>query len=82
MTLEELRAEAKKHGYYIIQRKHEKILPCVCGSKRREHHYSYKDGKHNYFLTCNKCGRSVKGYSEEDVKHQWNLMIEKERENA
>lgn len=38
MTIEELRAEAKKLGYNLIPiNKKEKLLPCTCGCKRREH---------------------------------------------
>lgn len=75
MTYEELKAEAKKQGYRLVAvPKVEKLLPCTCGATRRWHKYQW-DGKPVYSLTCYKCGRTVKGSSEEEVKKNWNEVI-------
>lgn len=73
MTLEELKAEAKKHGYNLIKQK-EKVylLPCVCGCNRRAKWYS----AYSITLKCNNCGRSATGDTELDAKKQWNRMVE------
>ena len=32
MTFEELKAEAKRQGYYIVKKKESiKLIPCTCG---------------------------------------------------
>lgn len=73
MTLEELKVEAKKHGYHLIKDP-EKVylLPCVCGCNRREKWY----GAHSIILKCKECGRSATGDTELEAKKQWNRMVE------
>lgn len=53
------------------------MLPCICGSKRREHWYSGSD-KFPEELRCAKCGLSVKGRNATDVIRVWNMVIESE----
>lgn len=84
MTVEELKAEAKKLGYGIIPlRNREKLLVCTCGSNRRDHlsTWDYKEGKFREGLRCKKCGKEVWGDTEADVIHEWNEMIIKEQEH-
>ena len=81
MTYEELKIEAAKLGYSLVKfTKREKLLPCVCGRNKRSHWYGYKDGKEYYTLMCS-CGMSATGYTELEVRHNWNEMI-KELNNA
>ena len=81
MTIEELRVEAKKLGYNLIPiNKKEKLLPCTCGCKRREHwgFRNNKTGKWETELRCHKCGKTVCGPSEKEAIHNWNEVIKKE----
>ena len=82
MTVEELRAEAKAHGYYLIkiQPPKEKLLPCVCGCTRHARWW----GTHDYNKTifrCRKCGREASGRTEREARHNWNEMIKGEQKN-
>lgn len=81
MTVDELRAEAKKLGYNIIKvKKPEKLLPCTCGSKRRYrgNRYEKSTGKFYDELVCMKCGKRAEGETEEEAIHNWNIMIQEE----
>ena len=76
MTVEELRREAKAMGYNIIPIKpKEKLLPCACGSKRREHWSTYEKGKNYTVLRCEKCGRGASGRTEREARRNWNDMV-------
>ena len=80
MTLEELKAEAKKMGYKLIKDSpYERFLPCTCGCNKRESRFiplSYHRGIVRY--VCKKCGKAAEGVDEKDAKHNWNLMIMEE----
>ena len=80
MTLDELKKEAKKHGYGLIKlHSRTKMLPCTCGHNRRSHCnvYHHKSGRFYYYLVCNKCGlKSPCADTEEEAKEKWNNMIE------
>ena len=52
----------------------EKLLPCKCGCKRREHWYSSAEDCRN-ILKCYKCGFEVGGKNEIDVHKKWNEAI-------
>lgn len=56
-------------------REYTKLVPCVCGSKRRYHVYHVaKGGLRNY--ECIKCGRmSPLGKTEEEARKNWNNYI-------
>lgn len=62
------RCEAEKK----IQRP-ERLLPCKCGCKRREHWYSI--GERSEGLKCCKCGFEVWGKNEIDVHKNWNKAV-------
>ena len=80
MDAEELRTLAKSMGYNIIPiKKREKLLPCVCGCKRRSHWNTYVSGVLYHVLRCNKCDREASGRSEAEAIHNWNEMIRSEQ---
>lgn len=58
--------------------KPERLLPCVCGSKRREHWYDSREKSR--ILKCSKCKRAVSGKNEIEVHKKWNEMIKAEEE--
>lgn len=62
---------AFKQGY-------EKLLPCTCGNKRRQHWCKFVDGGTLEGLKCTKCGKTVWGKSEADARRQWNKAIRSE----
>ena len=83
MDVEELRILAKSMGYNIIPfKKREKLLPCICGSKRREHWDTYVKGVHYRVLRCEKCDREVSGRTEAEAIHNWNEMIRSEQDGC
>ena len=77
MTVNELKAEAKKLGYNLIPiQENIKFLPCVCGYNRRSHLIT-RTGE---FYECQKCGiQSPEGKNETEAKKLWNKMIEERR---
>lgn len=79
MTFEELKAEADKLGYRLVKQSSPiRLIPCTCGSNRRESWYTF-DGLQ--FYRCSKCGKeSPAGASCRDAKRKWNEMIMKEKE--
>lgn len=76
MTVEELRREAKSMGYNIIRiNPYEKLLPCICGSKRREHWSTFVKGVEYTVLRCGKCEREASGRTDREARHNWNELI-------
>jgi hypothetical protein len=80
MTLEELKAEAKKHGYKLTK----EYIPirfaqCICGQKG----YAVKHIKlnpHQYYYKCNRCGFSADGArTQREAKLKWNEYVENAR---
>ena len=51
----------------------ERLLPCKCGCKRREHWYDI--GECSEILKCYKCGLEVTGKNEIDVHAKWNKAV-------
>ena len=81
MDAEELKVLAKSMGYNIIPiKKQEKLLPCVCGCKRRSHWNTYVKGILYVTLRCENCGKSVSGRTEQQARSNWNEMIRSESE--
>jgi hypothetical protein len=60
-----------------IRQRPEKLLPCKCGCKRREHWWS-TDPDCQKILKCMKCGFTVGGKNEFDVHQKWNEAIRDE----
>lgn len=74
MTFEQLKKEAEAHGYRLVQKhRYERLMPCVCGSNRREHWYDTNEKM--CILKCSKCGRAVYGKTEAEAKRNWNQMV-------
>ena len=67
-----------------LSNNHERLLPCKCGCRKREHWYS-GDKQAPEQLRCMKCGFSVCGKNSADARRQWNeavRAIKRERANA
>lgn len=87
MTVEELKVEAAKLGYYLIK-KPDKYIPCTCGANSRR--FRWINNKPT--LTCSGCGYRFTPDKEFTTNHihgviskmrdLWNAeMIKKEEEN-
>ena len=68
-TVEQSVCEAVK-----VRPRPEKLLPCKCGCKRREHWFGSTKGN-DWIFICSKCGFRVSGESEIDVHAKWNKAI-------
>lgn len=81
-TDEEFKDEAKRRGYNIIKiPENVKLLPCVCGTGRRNvRQWSTVYGR---YYKCEHCGlKSFVGRSERKAKLYWNEMIERNMKDA
>ena len=77
MTLDELKAEAKRQGYKLIKdTKMPKMLPCVCGAERR---VELSNTRGAYCYECMKCGRAASwGDTRREARENWNRMVNDE----
>lgn len=78
MTEQELKAIAKEMGYRLKKIEPSiKLLPCTCGSTRRQNSYRWDNEKRKEVitLTCLKCGKEASGYSLDEAKKNWNKLI-------
>ena len=75
MTLEEIRAEAKKHGYTIVKYRlaMPRLKPCKCGYNRRDAWYT---GDGGIKLVCKNCGLYSVGKNRREAVINWNRMID------
>lgn len=73
MTLEELKAEAKVHGYRLVKiQPHIKLMPCKCGRKLIDT-WCGPDG---IFYKCPKCEhRGEVGKTDREARIQWNESV-------
>lgn len=83
LTLEELKAEAKRQGYKLIKSETLRFEKCLCGGTRREWWYGPKGVK----VVCQRCGLESpwvpRCEGENGVKKAWNAMIlEKRKEQS
>ena len=83
MTLEEIKAEAQKHGYKLVKESPNPTLDaCICGSKR---HIRMLGLRTKYYV-CVKCGfKADEAKYLYQAKLKWNECVEnarKEKENA
>lgn len=78
MKLEELKAEAEKHGYALVKkREYIQLKPCVCGYNRRERWTVSGAGFTGYQYACKKCGfEGGVGSSEHAARIAWNEAVE------
>ena len=58
--------------------KKERLIPCKCGCKRREH-WCYPGSDMPEGLKCMKCGFTARGKNATDVIREWNKAIIEER---
>ena len=74
MTLEELKIEAKRHGYRLNKiTPYEKFIPCKCGCNRRNVYYGFEWETGDYVAyECKKCKAYIKGKNNNDAKRVWN----------
>lgn len=77
MSVDELKAEAKRHGYALIKRNPlPKKLPCVCGRKLLEEWYVVS--RKGWMYKCPVCGRMADmGKTEREARELWNEAVEK-----
>ena len=74
MTLEELKEEAKKQGYYLTKKVSiPNMLPCKCGCKIRRHWWNGKTRERG--LQCTHCGVMAWGKDRVDVINEWNKFV-------
>jgi hypothetical protein len=76
MTLEELKAEAKKHGYKLTKEyKYIKLHSCICGNKHPTLEWDIAQ-KQRYY-TCRKCKFRANGAkSKYEAIAKWNEFVE------
>lgn len=82
MTLDELKAEAKKLGYKVIKdNPRVKLLPCTCGRKQISLWWDGAD--YMWFQECPKCGKRAPSHKTQNgARKLWNEKIEKELANG
>ena len=74
-----------KHGVceaVKITPKPERLLPCTCGCKRREHWFGCNGSENARILKCMKCGFTIGGQNEIDVHKKWNDSIRRQTKTA
>lgn len=80
MTLEELKAEAKRQGYKLIKAKRPRFEPCLCG--HNVHQWCSRTGMEQ-MVYCKHCGLESpwvpRSKGKNGVKKAWNAMILKNR---
>lgn len=88
MTLEELRAEAKKLGYRLTRetKPMPHLLPCSCGRKRIacdiyiERYYD-RNKPTRYYCYCPGCWKESKPKpTMREAREEWNAFITKQKE--
>lgn len=87
MTLEELKSEAKKHGYKLIkERPYIRLAHCVCGHKSIGTWFTYGGEPTMYHHECYKCGfTSEPAPTKYEARQKWNECVanaRKEQENV
>ena len=79
MTLEELKAEAKRQGYKLIKDENIKFEPCLCGHNVHQ----WVSGPEGRMVYCKHCGLESpwvpKSEGNNGVKKSWNAMILEKR---
>ena len=80
MTLEELKAEAKRQGYKLIKAKRPRFERCLCGHSVHQ----WVSGPEGWAVYCKHCGLygpwAKKGHNAVIVA--WNAMILEKRKEA
>lgn len=71
MRLTEIKREAEKHGYILVKRRYNKLVPCKCGCDKRRR--VEKEGA--YYIECKGCERYVVGTDVNDAVKKWNEVM-------
>ena len=81
MTLEELKDEAKKHGYKLTKEyPYISLAPCVCGHRGCGSYMIYGKSKAPYFHKCYQCGfASEPAKTKYEARQKWNECVENAR---
>ena len=86
MTLDELRAEAKKHGYKLTREyPYIRMAPCVCGHKNIGSYSKWSNDRATapYFHKCYRCGfASESAKTKYEAKLKWNECVSKFKEET
>lgn len=79
MTLEELKAEAKKHGYKLTkERPYIRLSHCICGHKSISQWIHFNGG--GYSFGCRKCDfESPPCKTKYEARLKWNECVENAR---
>lgn len=74
LTLDELKAEAKRQGYKLIKDNPiPKFNPCICGANHRT---EWKNTRGAYCYECMECGRTSSwGDNRREARENWNRMV-------
>ena len=78
MKLEELKADAAKHGYALVKkREYVRLEPCICGHERRHKERSSR----GWYFWCKKCGFTGGqiSSSERAARIAWNEAVKREK---
>jgi len=85
MTLEELKAEAKKQGYKLLplNKMYIKMAMCTCGCSRRTTSRVYDIDKDAlvYKVQCKWCGFTITSPTKKGINKKWNKAIEEKKAN-
>ena len=83
MTLEELRTEAKKHGYKLTKEyPYIPLASCVCGRRGGNMCFNWGNKAEYYFHKCYHCGFASKGAKTKyEAKLKWNECVENARKD-
>lgn len=75
MTLDELKLEAKSHGYKLVKiAPYVKLAPCKCGRKRGAQQWFSTSGM--TFYQCGYCDLKAPGAkTEREARMNWNKMV-------
>jgi hypothetical protein len=81
ITDEEFKVEAKRRGYNLIKIPEKvTLLPCVCGSERRDRVFVMRGFE---YYSCATCGLVAKeGKSTREARLNWNAMIEEKMKDG
>lgn len=78
VSLEDLRAAAEEMGYLLVKKKQPmpKLLPCVCGEKRKPEEWTNCSVSGGKFYRCPKCRlRGAVGASRSERIKNWNAAV-------
>jgi hypothetical protein len=80
VTVEELKIEAEKHGYYLMKKKQPmpKLMDCSCGSNCRSISLTSEGavGRYGRYIKCVCCGlEGAVGKTKREIYENWNRAV-------